>query len=240
MKLYQSGVGCLLYLLKHSTPELSNPIRELSKGMHLASKHHMKEMLRIMKWVISYPNIGLKMEPKWAVDNNGDPICELKGICDSTWCTDKSDGKSIIWYIIYFMNVPVAWKSKTQTHVTCSSCEDEYVSGGEMAKEILFIKSVLDTMKTQVKTPNEVYMDNTAAIQLVRNNMKCANTRHVSVKYHLITELQNEWKSIAVQFRNSKENDADLMPKNATMDEFNKHDPKLVKEIPKEMLKKEE
>ena len=74
----------------------------------------MKKMLQIMKWVITYPNIGLKMEPKWEVDNYGNPIWELKGICDSTWCTDKSDGKSVSGYIIYFMNVPVAWKSKTK------------------------------------------------------------------------------------------------------------------------------
>ena len=30
---YRSGVGTLLYLTKHSRPDISNPVRELSKTM---------------------------------------------------------------------------------------------------------------------------------------------------------------------------------------------------------------
>jgi hypothetical protein len=44
MKKYQSGVGSLLYLLKHSRPELSNPIRELLKCMNGANYNPMKEV----------------------------------------------------------------------------------------------------------------------------------------------------------------------------------------------------
>jgi hypothetical protein len=61
---YWSGGGSLLYLLKHSQPELSNPIRELSKAMNAPNTDHLKEMYRVIKWVLQTPNIGLKMSLK--------------------------------------------------------------------------------------------------------------------------------------------------------------------------------
>ncbi len=33
-KLYRSGMGMLLYLVKHSRPDIVNPVRELSKVLY--------------------------------------------------------------------------------------------------------------------------------------------------------------------------------------------------------------
>ena len=35
--MYSSGVGTLLYLIKHSRPDITKPVRELSKSMDAAS-----------------------------------------------------------------------------------------------------------------------------------------------------------------------------------------------------------
>ena len=45
----------LLYLVKHSRPDLANPVRELSKQLDGASPYHYKEMLRIIKYVMDTP-----------------------------------------------------------------------------------------------------------------------------------------------------------------------------------------
>ena len=37
--MYRSGVGTLLYLTKHSRPDITNPVRELSKSMDGSSWH---------------------------------------------------------------------------------------------------------------------------------------------------------------------------------------------------------
>ena len=41
---YRSGVGTLLYLTKQSRPDISNPVRELSKTMDVPAPVHLKEM----------------------------------------------------------------------------------------------------------------------------------------------------------------------------------------------------
>lgn len=49
-KIFRSGVGSLLYLMKHSRP-VSNAVRELSKVMDGATAGHMKTLFRTVKFV---------------------------------------------------------------------------------------------------------------------------------------------------------------------------------------------
>ena len=44
---YRSGVGTLLYLTKHSRPDIRNPVRELSKLMDAPAPAHLKEMYQV-------------------------------------------------------------------------------------------------------------------------------------------------------------------------------------------------
>ena len=68
-ELYRSGVGSLLYLIKHSRPDISNIVRELAKCMGGASEAAMKELLRVVKFVIDNRNFGLRIEPKLPQNN---------------------------------------------------------------------------------------------------------------------------------------------------------------------------
>ena len=51
-KRYRSGVGSLIYLVKHARPELSNAVCELYKCIHKANMSHYKPLLREIKFVI--------------------------------------------------------------------------------------------------------------------------------------------------------------------------------------------
>jgi len=60
---YRSGVGMLLYLLKHSRIDLGNPVRELTKVLKSPTLFANKEMLRIIKFVLDTATMGLKLVP---------------------------------------------------------------------------------------------------------------------------------------------------------------------------------
>ena len=51
-RLYRSGVGMLLYLIKFSRPEISNAVRELSKVMDSAAQAHVKGLYRAIKYTL--------------------------------------------------------------------------------------------------------------------------------------------------------------------------------------------
>ena len=59
---YRSGVGTLLYLTKHRRPDISNPVRELSKTMDGPAPVHLKEMHKLIRFVLSTKDFGLKFK----------------------------------------------------------------------------------------------------------------------------------------------------------------------------------
>ena len=65
---------------------------------------------------------------------NRNIIWELIGICDSTWGSSKEDGKSVTGYIVYSLGVPIAWKSRQQSHVALSSSEAAYIAISDVTK----------------------------------------------------------------------------------------------------------
>jgi hypothetical protein len=138
---YRSGVGMLLYLIKHSRPDLSNAVRELTKVMDGATEAHWKMMLRVIKYVIDTEYLCLKMSPE-----NTNKLFEIEGFSDSDFAGDKMTRKSVYGYIIYFCGAPISWKSKASASITLSTTEAEYYACSEATKEVIFIKNLLDTM----------------------------------------------------------------------------------------------
>jgi len=82
--LYRSGVGMLLFLVKHSRPDIANATRELSKVMDKPTPAAFKEMKRLIKHVIDTKTYGLKMIPKDLEIG----LFELIGDSDSDWAGD--------------------------------------------------------------------------------------------------------------------------------------------------------
>jgi len=80
---FRSGVGSLLYLLKHSRPELSNSVRELSKVMDAANKAHQKSLYRAIKFVHQTKDRRLVINPK-----KEQTMWEIKAYSDSDFAGD--------------------------------------------------------------------------------------------------------------------------------------------------------
>ena len=98
--IYRSAVGTLLQFVKHSRPDLANPIRELSKCMDAATPAALKELKRIINFVIKTKHFGLKIEPMIASQD-----WYLTIYSDSDWAGDQDNRHSISGFIIFFVVV---------------------------------------------------------------------------------------------------------------------------------------
>ena len=81
---YRSGVGTLLYPMKHSRPDICNPVRELSKTMDAPAPVHLKGMYKVIRLVLSTKRYGLKFELRKDMIN-----WALKALSDSDFASDK-------------------------------------------------------------------------------------------------------------------------------------------------------
>jgi hypothetical protein len=158
---YRKGVGMLLYLVKHSRPDLSNAVRELSKVMDGATKEHLRLLFRAIKYVLSTKERGIMVKPN---TDSG-----VIAYVDSDFAGDKGNRRSITGYVVHLFGVPIAWKSKQQGGVTLSSSEVEYYAISEVAKELKFLKMLLDFLDVKCEEPIKIKVDNSGAIHLANN-----------------------------------------------------------------------
>ena len=219
---YRSGVGTLLYLTKHSRPDISNPVRELSKTMDAPAPAHLKEMYKLIRFVLETKDHGLKFRlmksmRKWV----------LKALSDSDFASDKETRISVFGYVIYFCGIPIAWRSKGMKSVVLSTTEAEYMALSEVVKELKFIVQLLQTMNITVELPITVYVDNVGAIWISNNRNTGDRTKHIDIRTAFVKEYQEDGK-IIIKFVKSEENDADIFTKNTSSIIYQKHQEKLV------------
>ena len=225
---YRSGIGMLLFLIKYSHPDISNSVRDLSKGNKGANPAHFKKLLRTIRYVLSTRDRALFFR----LDKNcrESDVWELKSYCDSDFAGDKVKRISVTGFCIYLFGCLVSWKSHGRKSVTLSSTKAEYVAITELCCEIMFVKSILEFLGMKLKFPIIVNCDNIGAIYLAYNAKTSQRTKHIDVKYHYVREYV-EKGMIKIIFVRSEKNDADLWTKNLKEDTYVEHSSKFMKEM---------
>ena len=82
----------------------------------------------------------------------------------------------------------IAWSNKNQPTVALSSTEAEY-GGAAIAKcETIWLKRLLKDLQVEVSDSTTIYYDNLSSIQLAKNPVFHARTKHIEVHYHFVCE----------------------------------------------------
>ena len=205
--MYRSGVGTFLYLTKHSRPDMTNPVRELSKSMDGASMAQVTEIYRVINFILEMKTLGLRMVPTFK-----EYIWKLEALSDSDFANDKDTRYSVYGYIIYFCGVPVVRKSKSMKSFVLSTTEAEYVAVSEVVKEIKFLYQMLRRKEIKVPLPIKVQVDNVGAIWSA-NNSSVSERTHVDLRAHFVRDMIKD-QVVEINFVKLAVNDSDIMTKN--------------------------
>ena len=146
---------------------------------------HLKEMYKLIRFVLSTKDYGLKFKlvksiRKWV----------LKALSDSDFASVKEMRISVYGYAIYFCGIPITWRSKGMKSVVLSTSEAEYMALSEVVKELKFIVQLLQTMNITVELPNTVHVDNVGAIWLSNNRNTGDWTKHIDIRTSFVKEYQ--------------------------------------------------
>ena len=221
-KRFRSGVGMLLYLVKHSRPDIANATRELSKSMDGATMLGYLELLRVIKYVLDTEGYGLKLKPQ-----KQEETWRLIAYTDSDWAGDQETRISVSGYVLYFASVAIAWRSKGQKCVTLSSSEAEYVALSECVKDVRFVMKIMIELGVEPPKPVVVRIDNVGAMFMAENSSTSQRTRHIDIRYKWVAEFI-EAGEIAVVFVKTDDNDADIFTKNTSRVIHDKHVEKMM------------
>jgi hypothetical protein len=226
---YRTGIGQIMFLIKHSRPDLMSAVRELSKVLGKATEAAYKELLSCAKFVIGTKNKGLKVDPH----DTKKGLWEMTVFSNSDWAGDPDDRKSVGCYVIFLNGAPIAWRARSQKVVSLSSSEAEfYACCAEAVREVSFIAQILLFMGVSIKILVEVWIDNVGAIFMTKNQTSSSRTRHMDTRWWYVAEMQDAEGLIKVGFVRTKENVLDIGTKNVDTQTYKYHEGRLLKDRP--------
>ena len=80
------------------------------------------------------------------------------------------------------------WMSKQQSTTATSSTHAEYVAAAEAAKELVWLRHLLEELCEGMPSPTQLFINNHTTDLLAWNPMNHSATKHIDVRYHFIRD----------------------------------------------------
>ncbi|CAI7812770.1 unnamed protein product [Closterium sp. NIES-54] len=203
---YPELVGCLMYLMTCTRPDLAYPLsilaRYVAPGRH--RPEHMDAAKRVLRYLCSTSGMGLVLGGRRPV--------VLKGHADASWADDQATQQSSQGYTFSLGSGPVSWRSTRSSSVLSSSCLAEIYAGAMAAQELRWLTYLLTDLGEQPRSPPVLYVDNKAMLALCQEHRLEHRTKHIALRYFLARELQQRGQ-LRLAYVASEANTADIFTK---------------------------
>ncbi|CAI7900758.1 unnamed protein product [Closterium sp. NIES-54] len=128
---YPELVGCLMYLMTCTRPDLAYPLsllaRYVAPGRH--RKMHWDAAKRVLRYLCSTSGMGLVL--------GGRARVVLTGHADASWVDDLATQRSSQGYTFSLGSGSVSWRSTRSSSVLSSSCEAEIYAGAVRVRRLM-------------------------------------------------------------------------------------------------------
>jgi len=223
IKTYQAIVGGIMYLMLATRPNLAYSISVLSKHAANPQEHHLGMAKRVLRYLKKTALLSLVYTKALTSPTALQTSCwpTTVGYTDSDWAGDPIDRHSTAAFVFLCSETAVSWKSKKQSLIALSTTEAEYVAASEASKEAVWLRRILSEIHrifisdegSSSATPSiTLYIDNQAAIKLIKNPRFHERTKHIEITRHYIRETYENGE-ISLQHTPTTENIADAITK---------------------------
>ncbi|CAI7876948.1 unnamed protein product [Closterium sp. NIES-53] len=203
---YLELVGCLMYLMTCTRPDLAYPLsilaRYVAPGRH--RPEHMATAKRVLRYLCSTSGLGLVLGGRRPV--------VLTGHADASWADDQATQRSSQGYTFSLGSGSVSWRSTRSSSILGSSCEAEIYAGAMAAQELRWLTYLLTDLGEPPCSPPVFYVDNKAMLALCREHRLEHRTKHIALRYFLARELQQRGQ-LRLAYVASQANTADIFTK---------------------------
>ena len=207
-------IGCLMYAMLGSRPDLCAAMSILSRYQSKPSENLWKSLKRLLRYVKGTVDLSLVYKC-----DESCPI--LVGYADADWAGDGVDRKSTSGYMFKLFGNTICWSSRKQATVALSSSEAEYVALSSAISEGVWLKSLLQTLNQWKEDPVIIYEDNQSAICNAKKEDH-KRMKHIDIKHHFIKDKIKKGE-IVLKYICSREQLADVLTKPLNKDLFCKH-----------------
>ncbi|CAI7886903.1 unnamed protein product, partial [Closterium sp. NIES-54] len=203
---YPELVGCLMYLMTCTRPDLAYPLSILARYVAPGRQRpeHMAAAKRVLRYLCSTSGLGLML--------GGRSPVVLTGHVDASWVDDLATQQSSQGYTFSLGSGSVSWQSTRSSSVLSSSREAEIYAGAMAAQELRWLTYLLTDLGEPPRSPPVLYVDNKAMLALCREHRLEHRTKHIALRYFLARELQQRGQ-LRLAYVASQANTADIFTK---------------------------
>ena len=181
---YMRLVGCVLYLMTCTRPDISLATTSVSRFMQKPLYVHWLACLHLVRYLKGTTDYGISFSRSNWMNHL---LCAFS---DSDWGTsDTANRRSMTGYSVFLSGGPIAWRSCLQTTVAKSATEAEYYALSGTTDEVVFIRNLLSELGFVQEGPTPIFEDNKGAVDLSGNPMYHKRTKHIDIRYHSIREM---------------------------------------------------
>ena len=191
LAIYQSMVGCLIYISNAYRPDILLSTNSMAKFMTIgANSHHLMLVKKIFRYLQGTKTLGLTFtKPQDPANINKIQLwCDAQHLGDSSTHAKRSV-KSVGGFVIMMNGASVWSRSFRLALVTMSSTESELVTLSEGAKGVAFIRYLCEAIGFQQQPAIEAFEDNQSCIAIASSPLVSQRTKHLDQRYHFAREL---------------------------------------------------
>ncbi|CAI6374264.1 unnamed protein product [Macrosiphum euphorbiae] len=205
-KPYRELIGCLMYVMIQTRPDLSVAVNLFSRYQSQPTDSLYIQLKRVLRYVKGTTDFGL-------IYKKGKEVSPLRGFVDADFANDINDRKSTSGYLFQIYGSTVCWSTRKQSTVAISSTEAEYLALASAIQEAMWLKGLLVEMCVIGADEQIVlYEDNQSCIKIAEEPRKHQRLKHLDTKYNFINEsiANNE---IKLEYVPSENQLADILTK---------------------------
>ncbi|UYV76233.1 hypothetical protein LAZ67_13003122 [Cordylochernes scorpioides] len=206
---FREAVGSLMFASCVSRLDITYAVSQVSKFLEYPGPAHCTTVKNIFRYLKGTPHMGILFTGQ----------DQLVGYSDSDFARDVDSRKSTTGYAFMMNGGTVSWASQRQPIIALSTTESEYIAACSAAKELIWIRRLLQGIGCDITKETELFIDNQAAIKLVENPVFHKRTKHIDVRYHFIRSKHEEGE-LKVHHVCSSEQLADIMTKPLPRNKF--------------------
>ncbi|CAL2237889.1 unnamed protein product [Prunus armeniaca] len=142
---YANAVGCLMYAMVCTRPDIAQAISVVSKYMANPGKQHWDAV----KWILRYLKGSWRQRIMFEKQKEN---ARVLGYVDVDYARDLDKRRSTSGCVFTCAGVPISWRALLQPITAFSTTEAEYIALAEVGKEAIWLNGLWSTSSLEVQS----------------------------------------------------------------------------------------
>nr|GEX48211.1 zinc finger, CCHC-type [Tanacetum cinerariifolium] len=172
---YSRAIGCLMYAMTSTRPNISYAVGKLSRFTSNPSRQHWQVITKVFKYLKGTMNYGLSYV--------GYPLV-LEGYSDASWINHVENSSSTSGWVFLLRGGAILRASKKQTYIVGSTMESEFVAMDAAGKETKWLRNLVHEILIWLKpiAPISIRFDNAHTMARAYSQIHNGKSRHLGAR----------------------------------------------------------